>query len=75
MLNQARGLILTGIRQLASPFTRNGSKGISEWLAKYEGCCCVGNISLTDLLVYMLGGNAARVYNRMMVERHPSGTS
>jgi len=31
----------------------------------------VENISPTDLLVYMLGGNAARVYSRMMVGEAP----
>ena len=67
MLNQARGPILTRIRQLANPFTGDGSEDISEWLGRYEGYCRVENISPTDLLVYMLGGNAARVYSRMIV--------
>jgi len=52
---------------LANPFTGDGSEDISEWLAKYEGYCRVENISPTDLLVYMLGGNAARVYSGMQM--------
>jgi len=67
MLNQARGPIFPRIRQLANPFTEDGGEDISEWPARYEGYCCVENISLTDLLVYMPGGNAARVYSRMMM--------
>jgi len=68
MLNQARRPILTRICQLTNLFTRDGSEDISEWLARYEGYCRVENISPTNLLVYTLGGNAARVYSRMMVE-------
>jgi len=66
-LNQARGPILTRIRQLANPFTGDGSEDISEWLARYDGYCREENISPTNLLVYILGGNAARMYSRMMV--------
>jgi len=67
VLNQARGPILDRIKRQVPQFTGDGSVDVSAWLTEYERYCGLESVSPTDLLAYMLGGNAARVYGRMMV--------
>ena len=67
ILNQARGPILDRLRRHLSPFAGDGEVEISEWLVAYERLCVVEHVAPTDLLTYMLAGNAARVYSRMLV--------
>ena len=40
---------------------------IAEWLVAYKKLCVVEHVSPTELLTYMLAGNAAWVYSRMLV--------
>ena len=65
ILNQARGPILDRICRQLSPFPGDGSLEITEWLVAYERLCEVEHVAPTDLLTYMLAGNAAPVYCRM----------
>jgi len=67
ILNQAKGLILSRIRQATSQFTGDGSVDVTAWIREFEGLCEVEQIAPTEILIYMLGGNAARVYSRMRV--------
>ena len=67
ILNQARGPILDRICRQLSPFANDGVVEISEWLVAYERLCVVEHVAPTELLTYMLAGNAAWVYSRMLV--------
>ena len=67
ILNQARGPILDRLRHHLPPFAGDGVVEVAEWLVAYERLCEVEHVAPTDLLTYMLAGNAARVYSRMMV--------
>jgi hypothetical protein len=67
ILNQAKGPILTRIRQLLAQFTGDGSVEVTVWLAEFERLCELEKIAPTEILMYMLGDNAARVYSRMRV--------
>jgi len=67
ILNQAKGPILSRIRQATPQFTGDGSVDVTAWIREFEGLCEVEQIAPTEILIYMLGGNAARVYSRMCV--------
>ena len=67
ILNQARGPILDRLRRQLPPFAGDGAVEVAEWLVAYERLCEVEHVAPTDLLTYMLAGNAGRVYSRMMV--------
>lgn len=67
IINQARGPILDRISRQLAPFTGDGAVEVSDWLATYQRLCEVERLAPTDLLTYMLSGNAARVYNSMRV--------
>ena len=67
ILNQARGPILDRLRRQLPLFAGDGAVEVAEWLVAYERLCEVDHVAPTDLLTYMLAGNAGRVYSRMMV--------
>ena len=67
ILNQARGPILDQLCCQLSPFAGDGVVEISEWLVAYERLCVVEHVAPTELLTYMLAGNAAWVYSRLLV--------
>ena len=67
ILTQARGPILDQLHHQLSPFAGVGVVEISEWLVAYERLCVVEHVVPTELLTYMLAGNAVRVYSRMLV--------
>ena len=67
ILNQARGPILDRLCHQLSPFASDSVVEITEWLVAYERLCEVKHVAPTDLLTYMLTGNAARVYCSMRV--------
>ena len=67
ILNQACGPILDRLRRQLPPFAGDGIVEIAEWLVAYERLCEVEHVAPTDLLTYMLAGNAARVYCSMRV--------
>ena len=67
ILNEACGPILDRLRRHLSPFASDGVVEISEWLVAYERLCVVEHVAPTELLTYMLAGNAAQVYSRMLV--------
>ena len=67
ILNQAKGHILTRIRQLLPKFTGDGSTEVTVWLAELERLCELEQIAPTKILMYMLGDNAAWVYSKMRV--------
>ena len=67
ILNQAKRPILTRIRQLLPKFTGDGSIEVIVWLAELERFCKLEQIAPTEILMYMLGDNAAQVYSRMRV--------
>ena len=67
ILNQAHGLILYQLHKQLLPFASDGVVEVAEWIVAYERLCEVEHVMPMDLLTYMLAGNAARVYSRMMV--------
>ena len=67
ILYQARGPVLDQLLHQLSPFAGDGVVEIAEWLVAYERLCEVEHVAPTDLLTYMLTGNAARVYCSMTV--------
>lgn len=67
IFGQARGSILDRMSRQLSPFTGDGVMEIAEWLVAYERLCELEHVAPTDLLTYMLAGNAMRVYNSMRV--------
>ena len=67
ILNQARGPILDWLRHQLHRFTGDGVVVVAEWLVAYKRLCEVEHMAPTDFLTYILAGNAARVYSRMMV--------
>ena len=67
ILSQARRPIVDRLRRQLSPFAGDGVVEIAEWLIAYERLCEVMHVAPTDLLTYMLSGNAARVYCSMRV--------
>ena len=66
-LNQARGPILGRISSQVGKFSGDGTCDVSDWVTMYERHCALEQVAPTDLLLYMLGGGAARLYGRMMV--------
>ena len=59
ILNQTKVSILTRIRQLLPKFTGDGSTEVTVWLAKLERLCELEQIAPIEILMYMLGDNAA----------------
>ena len=59
ILNQACGPILNRLCCQLSPFAGDGTVEITEWLVAYVSLCEVEHVAPTDLLTYMLAGNAA----------------
>ena len=67
ILNQAKGHILTRIRQLLPKFTGDGSTEVTVWLAELQRLCELEQVAPTEILMYMLGDNVARVLSKMRV--------
>ena len=67
ILNYAKGSILTRIFQLLPKFTGDGSTEVTVWLAELKRFCELEQIAPTEILMYMLGNNAAWVYSRMRI--------
>ena len=67
ILNQTKGPILTRIRQLLPKFTGDGSTEMTVGLAELKRLCELEQIAPTEILMYMLGDDAARVCSRMRV--------
>ena len=55
------------IHQLLHKFTGDGSTEVTAWLTVLERLCELEQIAPTEILMYMLGDNAARVYSRRRV--------
>ena len=67
ILLQARGPILDRLGRALPKLSGDGSVDVAEWLADLERLCRVERVECVDIIDYMLEGNAARVYRRMMV--------
>lgn len=67
ILNQARGPILDRLSRQVPVFTGDGSMEVTTWIQEYEKFCGLERVTPTDLVAYMLGGNAARVFKNMRV--------
>ena len=67
ILNQAKGSILMRIHQLLPKFTGDVITGVTVWLAELKRFCELEQIAPTEILMYMLGDNAAWVYSRMRI--------
>ena len=67
ILNQARGPILDRLSRQVPVFTGDGAMEVTSWLAEYEKFCGLEQVPPTDLVGYMLGGNAARIFKAMRV--------
>ena len=69
IVNQAKGPILMRIHQRFPKFTGDGSTEVTVWLPELERLCELEQIASTEILIYMLSDNAARVYSRITVAK------
>ena len=67
ILTQARGPIIDRLSRALPKLSGDGSVDVAEWLGNLERLCSVERVGPADIIDYMLEGNAARVYRRMMV--------